>query len=248
MSDVRRKSKIEIDQSSKNEINRERKGYSQSRKKGLTYQQFIKLQSSQEDICSTKPKELPKTDLMQSSESSKQHCTGWDDEIFSPPQPMEEDETSRRFLENIQQIKGKTIDDIVALIPKNATAKELITGPELEKQGFEYSWQSPQGNWWTVRVHSLDYNAFLPKDCNSSKGWIVRVRRDNEYMDSSGNFHPVEKAQPGGNDSIINETHIPIQTPDPYVCPLTHPNEQTEWGREQLRRIANILSRGQIQS
>lgn len=68
-------------------------------------------------------------------------------------------------------------------------------------------------------------------------------------MDSSGNFHPVKKAQPrGGDESIINETHIPIKTPDSYVSPVNHPNEQTEWGREQLRRIANILSRGQILS
>jgi hypothetical protein len=70
-------------------------------------------------------------------------------------------------------------------------------------------------------------------------------------MDSSGNFHPAEKAQPRKGDiSIINDTHIPIQTPDPYVCPLIYPEryEQTEWGREQLQRIANLLNRGQIQS
>ncbi len=250
MSDVKGKSRSEINKSSKDEINRERKGYSRSPKNGLTYKQFIQLQNYQGDRCSTKPQELPKTDLVQLGESSKQYRTGWDDEIFSPPQPMEEDETSRRFLENIQQIKGKTIDDIVALIPKDATGKDLTGAmPELPRQGFEYSWQSPQGNWWTVRAHSRDYNVFLPKDSNSLKGWIVRVRRDNEYMDSSGNFHPVKKAQPpGGDESIINETHIPIKTPDSYVSPVIRPNEQTEWGREQLRRIANILSRGQIQS
>lgn len=304
MSDVRGKSKNELNLASKSEFNRKRNDYSRPRNKGLSYQQFIQLstyqenrgspkpqelpktdgrgknfnrasrsatnperkdaslprrdltykevlllQTSQKNGCPTEPQELPKTDLVQSSESSKQHRTGWDDEIFSPPQPMEEDETSRRFLANIQQIKGKTIDDIVALIPKEAAGKDLtVMTSELQRQGFEYSWQSPQGNWWTVRVHSRDYNVFLSKDCNASKGWIVRVRRDNEYMDSSGNFHPVNKAQPGGDESIINDTHIPIQTPDPYVCPLTYPNKQTEWGREQLQWIANLLSGGQAQS
>jgi hypothetical protein len=308
MSDVRGKSKNELNQASKSEFNRKRNDYNRPHNKGLSYRQYIQLstyqenrgspkpqefpktdgrgknfnrasrsatnperkdaslprrdltykevlllQTSQKNGCpSTEPQELPKTDLVQSGESLKQHRTGWDDEIFSPPQPMEEDETSRRFLKNIQQIRGKTIDDIVALIPKDATGKDLTaTMLGLQRQGFLYSWQSPQGNWWTVYAHSPECNVFLPKDSNSLNGWIVRVRRDNEYMDSSGNFHPAEKAQPRKGDiSIINDTHIPIQTPDPYVCPLIYPEryEQTEWGREQLQRIANLLNRGQIQS
>jgi hypothetical protein len=229
-----------FDQASESKTSPERKGSSLP----LTYKEAL-LQTPQANGCSTKPQELPQTDLGQASENSKPDgdYNNWDeDPIDPPPPPMEEDENSRRFLEKIRQIKGKTIDDIVALIPWKAAGQTVNKIESLPpRQGFQFSWTDPQGSQWTVCAHSPDSRYLL-------RGWIVRIRRNNEFMDSSGNFHPVKKAQPGGDESIINDTHIPIQTPDPYICPLTHPNEQTEWGREQLQRIANLFGRGQIQS
>lgn len=176
--------------------------------------------------------------LAQSSETSKPHRTGWDDEIYDFSGSMPDDGASERFYQGIKDIKGKAIDDILALIPAYAIGQD-ISNSSLghERQGFQYTWTDPQNNNWRVYAHSPDGNYIL-------RGWTVRVQRNYWYMDSSGNFHPAKVAQKDGDNAdacIINDTHIPFKTPDPYICPITNPNPQFPWGKAQLARIEELL-------
>lgn len=110
-------------------------------------------------------------------------------------------------------LEGTTIEDILSRIPKNAIRRELrpIEGGALE--GFEYKWVQDNQT-WRVRVHGPDKGA--PKGSNASNGWIVRVQKGKQYMDSDGEFHPPGVSNldsPFYNEKVINDTHIPISVP-----------------------------------
>lgn len=112
-------------------------------------------------------------------------------------------------------IRGSSVDDILSRIPSNATRRELIPIKGKVEQGFEYKWVDPQsGQTWRVRVHGPDPSA--PAGSNAINGWIVRVQKGKQYMDHNGTFHPPGISKPDSpfyNETLINDTHIPIQWP-----------------------------------
>ncbi len=180
--------------------------------------------------------------------SNTSHGSGWDSTVFDSPQ-IDATEESEAFLKAIEQIKGKTIKEIVALIPADAAGEIASdTSSESEWQGFAFSWRDQQKEQWRIRAHSPKYAEHIPESNNSLQGWTIRVERGGNFMDSSGNFHLRRKALPGGVEEIINDTHIPITVLEPYICPVTKPAQyqDTAWGAEQMQRIARILNREKL--
>ena len=63
-------------------------------------------------------------------------------------------------------------------------------------------------------MHGPDIEA--PRGSNAAKGWVVRIKRDNYYTDSLGNFYKQNWLQPTSskyNPANANATHIPMQAP-----------------------------------
>ena len=111
-------------------------------------------------------------------------------------------------------MQGKSIEEILSIIPQNATRRELT--PEVGKvtEGFEYKWVD-NGKTYRVRIHGADASA--PVGSNAANGWVVRVQQGKKYLD------PVSiEYQPPGitninslnySEELANRTHIPIKNP-----------------------------------
>ena len=104
------------------------------------------------------------------------------------------------------------------LIPGRAKRRTLVPVVGKSQIGVEYKWKSG-GATFRVRFHDPD-PSIVPTPAvphpNALKGWIVRVSRGKNYLDTSGRFHPRSKFKKGGPDfdeGIVNETHIPIVPP-----------------------------------
>lgn len=111
--------------------------------------------------------------------------------------------TETAFNKDIEafDLKGMSIEEIVARIPKEAQVRELNVDGKV-KEGFEYAWVDKNNNEYRVRFHGKDESR--PKGDNSAEGWIVRVEKTvknkdttdvpQEYiMDNFGNF--IEKEE-----------------------------------------------------
>lgn len=139
-----------------------------------------------------------------------------------------------------KNVKGKTIEEVVALIPEDADGQDRSNyHRDPMQQAFEYKWMDSRDKGkleyrhWLVRVHGPDTSPGAGE--NAKHHWIIRVRRTweymdgsgfSEYMDSSGEFHSAGVAQDLGafaNEHVINDTHIPIQTPLQYKSPIDDP-------------------------
>ncbi|EJL20316.1 polymorphic toxin type 30 domain-containing protein [Brevibacillus sp. BC25] len=109
-------------------------------------------------------------------------------------------------------IRGTTVDDIISRVPAYAERRELIPVKGKVEAGFEYKWIQNEET-WRVRVHGPDPTAI---GSNARNNWIVRVQKGKKSLDSNGNWHTggiYKKESPYYSEEIINDTHIPIQTP-----------------------------------
>lgn len=81
-------------------------------------------------------------------------------------------------------------------------------------EGFEFKWIQ-DGQTYRVRVHNPDPSA--PIGTNAYNNWVVRVQRGRQYYDYTiDDFQPAKFTNPNGDffdESIMNNTHIPIQNP-----------------------------------
>jgi hypothetical protein len=118
--------------------------------------------------------------------------------------------------ELFKDIEGKSIEAIIARIPKEATGRNLFPGRGIEaRMGFVYQWQDQNENQWAVY-------AYLPeqKDCWTAR--VIRTNRDGSrfHMDSSGEFHAHAVAN---EPQIHDKIHIKIPAPKPYTSPIDDP-------------------------
>ncbi|MGL4461961.1 MAG: polymorphic toxin type 30 domain-containing protein [Planctomycetia bacterium] len=112
-----------------------------------------------------------------------------------------------------QKIKGAVYEDIVALIPADATSRVLTPIPGKVTHGIEYKWVSG-GVTNRVRLHGSDPSA--PAGSNAASGWVARIQRGNRVLDDQGRWqhgNSHNPASPFYNPAVANATHIPIQAP-----------------------------------
>ena len=118
----------------------------------------------------------------------------------------------------------KTVEEIVSHIPTHATALDLSLTSNKEDRsikGFKYIWRDIEDIRWEVRVHEPISN------CHEK--WIMRIMKNNKYMDASGNFYHPNYAEPWGSradEKIIDDTHIPIVTPNSHILDLLGSNSE----------------------
>jgi RHS repeat-associated protein len=121
-----------------------------------------------------------------------------------------------RSIGDFSNIKGKSVPDILEAVPPSAEKGHFnssTTGGAQE--GVKYKWTDSSGVKWEMRIHDPDPSA--PIGSNASNGWIVRVKKGRNYMDHDGNFYHENidhLSSPYYNPQAINDTHIPIKTPD----------------------------------
>ena len=81
-------------------------------------------------------------------------------------------------------------------------------------EGFEFKWVSNEQT-YRVRVHNADPSA--PKGSNANNGWIVRIQRGRQFFDPTINdFRKAKYFKKNGpyfDETIVNNTHIPIKNP-----------------------------------
>jgi hypothetical protein len=72
---------------------------------------------------------------------------------------------------------------------------------------------------YRVRIHDPDPSV-VPTPTNPTPNarisWVVRISRGKQYIDPSGDFHPLKKlvaGKPAFDEFLANETHIPIVPP-----------------------------------
>jgi hypothetical protein len=119
--------------------------------------------------------------------------------------------TSRK-VGDFTSLTGATPNEVVSRIPENA--KILSWNPGRIALGMKFGRTDESGQDWVVRMHGPDINA--PAGSNAANGWIVRIQRDNYYMDDAGNFYKQNWLRPTSsryNPANANATHIPIQAP-----------------------------------
>jgi hypothetical protein len=107
-------------------------------------------------------------------------------------------------------LAGKSIPEILARIPSNAQVRELTPVEGASQAGREYKWNDGTST-WRVRIHDPDPSA--PQGTNAHDGWVVRVQRGKQYMDSDGNFFHAQSHNPKSpnyNPDAANATHIPV--------------------------------------
>src|SRR5262249_5691350 len=152
----------------------------------------------------------------------------------------------------IKDIKGATLQDILDLIPKDASGHPLEPNPdkyhnaftgqysEAKKpkvHGFGYNWTypedigKPERREGYVRCHGPDPKV---KGSNAGDNWTVRIKLGrHKYLGIDGQFYDREEAEKTGlrpDNRVIDITHIPIQTPKNYICPIENPGY---YGREK---------------
>lgn len=128
-------------------------------------------------------------------------------------------EADKNYLGNgkigdFSNLQGKSIEEVLTRIPKNATRRELIPEAGKVTEGFEYKWIT-NGKTYRARIHGIDGSA--PKGSNASKGWVLRIQEGKKYLDPI----TLEYQRPGitnidspyYNEELANRTHIPIKTP-----------------------------------
>lgn len=123
--------------------------------------------------------------------------------------------TVKNKIGDFSNFKGSTVDDILDRIPDNATLRELTPVKGGATEEFEFKWVQ-DGQTYRVRVHSIDPSA--PVGSNASQGWIVRIQPGRQYYDYTiEGFQEAKYTNPKGeffDPSIMNNTHIPISTPN----------------------------------
>ena len=111
-------------------------------------------------------------------------------------------------------LNGSNVDDILDRIPDDAVLRELTPVNGGATEGFEFKWVQ-DGQTYRVRVHNPDPSA--PIGTNAYNNWVVRVQRGRRYYDYTiDDFQPARFTNPNGDffdESIMNNTHIPIQNP-----------------------------------
>jgi len=111
-------------------------------------------------------------------------------------------------------LNGSNVDDILDRIPDDAVLRELTPVNGGATEGFEFKWMQ-DGQTYRVRVHNPDPSA--PIGTNAHNNWVVRVQRGRQYYDYTiDDFQPARFTNPNGDffdESIMNNTHIPIQNP-----------------------------------
>jgi hypothetical protein len=111
-------------------------------------------------------------------------------------------------------LTGATPNEVVSRVP--AYAKILPWGSDSSriKKGMNFGWTDLVGQDWVVRMHEPDTKARMGS--NAASGWIVRILREDYYMDDSGNFFKkdwLKRTSSRYNEANANGTHIPIQAP-----------------------------------
>ena len=129
------------------------------------------------------------------------------------PQPGRMDEV-------LNKARPQTVDDIVAQIPPNATMRKLAPSSQGGSQvGVEYKWTDANGKTNRVRIHDPDPSA--PSGSNSAEGWTVRWQKGQRYYDpETGQFAPRNAHNPNSPNydmDAANNTHIPVEPPDPTI-------------------------------
>ncbi len=118
---------------------------------------------------------------------------------------------------NFRGLKNASIPEILSRIPAEATRRELIPVDGGATAGFEYKWNQ-NGQTYRIRIHNVDPSA--PPGSNASQSWIVRIMRGKQYYDCIlEDFQPAKFVNPRGdffNEAIMNNTHIPIESPGLY--------------------------------
>jgi hypothetical protein len=161
---------------------------------------------------------------------------------------------SKDYGEIFKDIKGKTIEDIIARVPREDDAN-VSHFREIDKSGenmqaFKYIWTDDTRRIkWILTVHSP--NPSSPEWSICRTNWTARLVRwqvgsgegNNYFMDRSGNFHHQDLAlrehddlydgSATNDEEIIENTHIPIATPQNYICPIEHPEH---YGRKKSQR------------
>lgn len=110
---------------------------------------------------------------------------------------------------------GANPNEILSRIPKDAKIEHWISTPGKIEKGMKFKWYA-FGKTWRLEIHGPDCTPTLSVESNAVHGWVLRVKRRNEYMDAAGTFYmnSIERPRsPNYNPTAINDTHIPIQAP-----------------------------------
>jgi hypothetical protein len=111
-------------------------------------------------------------------------------------------------------LAGATPNEVVARISQETIILPWKPDPGRIEEGMKFRWTDISGQNWKIRMHEPDIKA--PVGSHAASGWIVRIQRDNYYMDDIGNFYKENWLKPTSsryNPANANATHIPIQKP-----------------------------------
>lgn len=116
---------------------------------------------------------------------------------------------------DLSNISGKSLEDIVANVPKDAKIRILTPQFKGAKRGLEYTWKGVDGKKHTLRIHDADPNA--PINSNARNGWVARWQVGQQYYDpvnrNLAHRQAHNKRSPNYDPTISNNTHIPIKQP-----------------------------------
>src|SRR5260370_4231917 len=130
---------------------------------------------------------------------SKDFSTIVTDKRDASDNEVDHTELFKDFLKEPQ--KNRTIERIVALIPKDAVGYHLDSKAHRPSMiGFEYRWTDLKDmaarllyrREWTVRIH--EPNPCDPVGRPTDGRWALRIRLVNQYMDIHGQFHHFDEA------------------------------------------------------
>jgi Bacterial toxin 30 len=116
---------------------------------------------------------------------------------------------------NFTGLMGADPNEIVSRIPIDAKIEHWTSKPGKIGKGMKFKWYA-SGKTWRLEMHGPDGTPTLPVESNAAHGWVLRVRRGNEYIDRAGTFYKDSIGNPRSENydpTAINDTHIPIQAP-----------------------------------
>ena len=120
--------------------------------------------------------------------------------------------TATKKIGDFKDLKGATIAQLIARVPKNAIRLPWAKSPNGAEEGFKFQWTDSSGAKWDLRIHGPDPSA--PPGSNATDGWIYRVIKDKKYLTPEGRtVHPNahKPASPNYAPDMCKEAHIPVK-------------------------------------
>lgn len=120
--------------------------------------------------------------------------------------------TATKKIGDFTNLKGATIPQLVARVPKNAVRAPWAKVTNGAEKGIKFQWSDASGKKWELRIHGPDPSA--PAGSNASQGWVYRLSEGNKYRLPDGkivhkNAH--KPTSPNYAPDKCNESHIPVK-------------------------------------